>query len=179
MVPYLPIIQETPTQVQAPLGTPLVGIPFPNSHNFREFDLSTHIAQLFPMNQMATGNTTQNLPPVVTLVAAMVGPSSVAQQLMPASAQQPMTMVAQQPRPSTSILVGGMTQQPLYTQTTSNPFAYGMPSITMGEAGNFFVNNMVPSMPMSFAIPPNNYSPSQFGTSHLPLSNPTLGSAFA
>ena len=43
VVPYPPIIQETPTQVQAPLGTPLVGIPFPNSHNFRESDLRTRI----------------------------------------------------------------------------------------------------------------------------------------
>ena len=41
VVPYLPDIQETLTQVQAPLGTPLVGLPFPNLHNFREFDLST------------------------------------------------------------------------------------------------------------------------------------------
>ena len=61
----------------------------------------------------------------------------------------------------------------------SNPFAYGMCSITMGAAGNFFANNMVSSMPMSSAVPPNNYGPSQFGTSHLLLSNPTLGSAFA
>ena len=58
VVPYPPIIQETPTQVQAPLGTPLVGIPFPNSHNFREFDLSTRIVQLFPVDQLATGNPT-------------------------------------------------------------------------------------------------------------------------
>ena len=62
---------------------------------------------------------------------------------------------------------------------TLNPFAYGIPSITMGVAGNFFANNMVPSMPMSSDVPPNNYGPSQFETSHLPLSNPTLGSAFA
>ena len=40
VIPYPPIIQETPTQVQASLGTPLVGIPFPNSHDFRDFDLS-------------------------------------------------------------------------------------------------------------------------------------------
>ena len=72
-----------------------------------------------------------------------------------------------------------MAQQPLYTQTVSNPFAYGMPSITMGAISNFFTNNMVPSMPMSSGVPPNNFGPSQFKTSHLPLSNPTLGSAFA
>ena len=41
VIPYPPIIQETPTQVQASLSTPLVGILFLNSHNFREFDLST------------------------------------------------------------------------------------------------------------------------------------------
>jgi hypothetical protein len=103
----------------------------------------------------------------------------VAQQSMLTSAQQPMTMDAQQPGPSTSILVGGMAQQPLYTQTTSNPFAHGIPSITMGTVGNFFANNMVLSMPMSSGVPPNNYSASQFRTSHLPLSNPTLGSSFA
>ena len=34
-------------------------------------------------------------------------------------------------------------------------------------------------MPMSSTVPLNNCGPSQFGTSHLPLSNPTLGSAFA
>ena len=43
VVPYPPDIQETLTQVQAPLGTPLVGLPFPNLHNFREFDLNTRI----------------------------------------------------------------------------------------------------------------------------------------
>jgi hypothetical protein len=72
-----------------------------------------------------------------------------------------------------------MAQQPLYTQITSNPFAYGMPSVTMGVAGNFFTNNMVPSMPTSSRVPPNNFKPSQFGNAHIPLSNPTLGSAFA
>ena len=58
VIPYPPIIQETPTQVQASLSTPLVGIHFPNSLNFREFDLSTRTAQLFPMDQMATDNPT-------------------------------------------------------------------------------------------------------------------------
>ena len=86
---------------------------------------------------------------------------------------------AQQPGPSTSIPVGGMAQQPLYTQTTSNLFSYGMPFVTMGSADNFFANNMVPSMPMSLGIPPGNFEPSQFGNAHISLSNPTLGSAFA
>ena len=110
MVPYLPVIQETPTQVQAPLGTPLVGLPFPNLHNFREFDLNPRTVQLFPVDQMATGNPIQNFPPVVTSVADMVGSSVAAQQPMPTVAQQPMTTAAQQPRPSTSILVRGMAQ---------------------------------------------------------------------
>ena len=95
------------------------------------------------------------------------------------STQPPMTMAAPQPRPSTFIPIGSMAQQPLYTQTTSNLFAYGMRSITIGATDNFFANKMVPSMPMSSAVPLNNYGPSQFGTSHLRLSNPTLGSAFA
>ena len=50
VVPYPPDIQETPTQVQAPLGTPLVGLPFPNLNNFREFDLNTRTIQMFPLN---------------------------------------------------------------------------------------------------------------------------------
>ena len=49
----------------------------------------------------------------------------------------------------------------------------------MGEADNFFANNMVPFMPMSSGVPPNNFGPSQFGNAHILLSNPTLGSAFA
>ena len=171
VVPYPPDIQETPTQVQAPLGTPLVGLPFLNLHNFREFDLNTRTVQLFPLDHMATGNPTQNFLSVVTSVADMAGSSAAAQQLM--------TMAAQQPGPSTSIPVGGMAQQPLYTQTTSNLFLYGMPSITMGSVGNFFANNMVPSMPMSSGVPPSNFVPSQFGNAHIPLSNPTLGSSFA
>ena len=128
---------------------------------------------------MATDNPTQNFPPVVTSVANMAGSSAAAQQLMPIVTQQPMTMAAQQPGPSNSIPVGGTAQQPLYSQTASNPFAYGMPSVTMGVAGNFFTNNMVPSMPMSLGVPPNNFGPSQFGNAHIPLANPTLGSAFA
>ena len=128
---------------------------------------------------MTTSNPTQNLPPFVTSVTVMAGSSASALQPMPTSAQQLMTMVDQQPGPSTSIPVGGKAQQPLYTQTTSNPFAYGMPFITMGAAGNFFANNMVPSMPMSSRVPLNNFSHSQFETAHIPLSNPTLGSAFA
>ena len=90
-----------------------------------------------------------------------------------------MPLAAQQPGPSTSIPIGGMAQQPLYNQTTSNPFSYGMPSITMGSANNFFANNMVPSMPMSSRVPPSNFRPSQFRNAYIPLSNPTLGSAFA
>ena len=78
VVPYPPLIQETPPQVQASLSTPLVGLPFPSSHNFREFDFSSQTAQLFPMDWMATGNPTQNLPPVVMSVTSMVGPSLVA-----------------------------------------------------------------------------------------------------
>ena len=129
---------------------------FPSLHNFREFDLNTRTVHLFPLDQMATDNPTQNFPPVVTSVADMAGSSAVAQQLMPTSAQQP-----------------------LYTQTMSDPFLYGMPFVTMGSTGNFFANNMVPSMPMSLGVPPSNFEPSQFGNAHIPLSNPTLGIVFA
>ena len=41
VVPYPTDIQETPTQVQECLGTPIVGLLFPNLNNFREFDLNT------------------------------------------------------------------------------------------------------------------------------------------
>ena len=50
VVPYPADIQETPTQVHAPLGTPLVGLPFPNLNNFREFDLNTRTIQMFPLD---------------------------------------------------------------------------------------------------------------------------------
>ena len=54
-----------------------------------------------------------------------------------------------------------------------------MPLVTIGLVGNFFANNMVSSMPMSSGIPPSNFKPSQFKNTHIPLSNPTLGGAFA
>ena len=144
---------------------------------------------------MATGNPSQNIPPVVTSVADMAGSiavaqqpmstadqhpmSTAAQQPMPIAAQQLMPSAAQQPGPSASIPVGGMAQQPLYTQTTSNPFSYGMPPVTIGSMGNFFANNMVSSMPMSSGNPSSNFRPFQFGNAHISLSNPTLGGAFA
>lgn len=54
-----------------------------------------------------------------------------------------------------------------------------MPPVTIGLTSNFFANNMVPSMPMSSGIPSSNFGPSQFGSAQIPLSNPTLGGAFA
>ena len=134
MVPYPVNIQETPIQVQEPLGTPLVGLPFPNLNNFREFDQNARTVRTFPLDQMVAGNPSQSILLVVTLVADMAGSSAAAQQPMFAAAQQPMPTATQwpmpmappqpmpspahQPRPSTSIPVGGMAQQPLYTQTT-------------------------------------------------------------
>lgn len=53
-----------------------------------------------------------------------------------------------------------------------------MPPITIGSSGNFFANNMVPSMPMSSGNTSNNFGPFQFGNTHIPLSNPILGGAF-
>ena len=55
---YPRIIHETPAQVQASLSPLLVGLSFPSSHNFREFDLNTRTAQLFLVDQMATSNPT-------------------------------------------------------------------------------------------------------------------------
>ena len=54
-----------------------------------------------------------------------------------------------------------------------------MPLVTIGSSGNFFANNMVPSMPMSSRNTSNNFGPFQFGNTHIPLSNPTLRGAFA
>ena len=79
MVPYLVDIQETPIQVQAPLGTPLVGLPFPNLNNFREFDQNARTIWTFSLDQMAAGNPSQSILPVVTLVTDMVGSSAAAQ----------------------------------------------------------------------------------------------------
>jgi hypothetical protein len=101
VVPYLADIQETPTQVQAPLGTPSVGLPFPNLNNFWEFDLNTRTVQPFSLDQMATGSPTQNILPVVTSVVDMAGSSAVAQQPMPTAAQHSMTTTAQRPMPTT------------------------------------------------------------------------------
>ena len=81
-------------QVQAPLGTPLVGLSFPNLNNFREFDQNTRTVLTFPLDQMATGNPTENFPPVVNLVADMAGSSAAAQQPMPTVAKQSMAMAA-------------------------------------------------------------------------------------
>ena len=53
-----------------------------------------------------------------------------------------------------------------------------MPPITIGSSGNFFANNMVLLIPMSSRNPSNNFGPFQFGNTHIPLSNPTLGGAF-
>ena len=54
-----------------------------------------------------------------------------------------------------------------------------MPSVTIGSLGNVFANNIIPSMPVSFENTSNNFGPFQFGNAHIPLSNPTLGGAFA
>lgn len=120
---------------------------------------------------MAIGNALESVPPILTLVTTMAG-SGVA-------GSHPIPLVAQQLRPSTSIPLGGMAQQPLYTQTTSNPFSYGMPPVTIGSSSNFFANNMVLSMPMSSRNTSSNFGPFQFRNAHIPLSNPTLGGVFA
>jgi hypothetical protein len=87
VVPYSVDIQETPTQVQAPLGTPLVGLPFLNLNNFREFDQNARSIRMFPLDKMAPRNPSQSIPPVVTSVSYMVGSSVAAQQPMSAAAQ--------------------------------------------------------------------------------------------
>ena len=66
--------------------TPLVGLPFPNLNNFREFDHNTRTVQTFPLDQMATGNSIQNISPVVTSIADMGGSSVTTQQPMPTTA---------------------------------------------------------------------------------------------
>lgn len=100
MVSYLIDIQETPIQVQAPLVSPLLGLPFPDLNYFRDFDQHFRTVHTFSLDQMATGNDSQGNPPVVTLVADMVGSSAVAQQLVPIATQQPIPIATQQPMPS-------------------------------------------------------------------------------
>jgi hypothetical protein len=79
VVPYPIDIQETPIQVQAPLSSPLVGLPFPDLNNFRDFDQHVRTVRTFSLDQMATGNASQSIPPVVTSIADMAGSSVVAQ----------------------------------------------------------------------------------------------------
>ena len=89
VVPYPVDIQETPIQVQAPLGSPLVGLPFPNLNNFRDFDQNIRTVATFSLDQMAVGNASQSIPPVVNSVTDMARSSAMAQHPMPTTAQQP------------------------------------------------------------------------------------------
>lgn len=134
---------------------------------------------------MAIENASNNILPIVTSDTTMVGTTADASQPVPSTSgvnlpncliPTPMVLVLTS---SISIPLGGMVQPSLYTQSTLNPFSYGMPSITMGSSSNFFSNNMVPSIPMSSGNTSNNFGPFQFGNAHIPLSNPSLGSAFA
>ena len=87
--PYFVDIEETPIQVQETLNTPLVGLPYPDFTNFRDFDQDNRIVRMFPLDQMATGNAPKSVPPIVTLDATMAGFSAAASQPIPLAAQQP------------------------------------------------------------------------------------------
>lgn len=134
---------------------------------------------------MAIVNASESIPPIETLITTVVGTTAAAPQpVLSTSAVSlpscliptPMVIVSTS---STLIPLGGNAQQPLYMQSASNPFSYGIPPVTIGSLGNFFANNMVPSMPMSSGNTSNNFRPFQFRNAHIPLSNPTLGGAFA
>lgn len=138
----------------------------------------------FPFDQMATVNAYKSIPPIVTPITTVVVTIAGTLQPVPSTSRVNLlnclipTPTVSVSTSSTSIPLGGMTQLSLYMKNTSNPFSYGMPSVTIGSLGYFFANNMVPSMPMSSGNTSNNFGPFQFRNSHILLSNPTLGGAF-
>jgi hypothetical protein len=73
VVPYPVDIEETPRPVQATLGTPIVGLQSPKFTNFRDFDHVNRTLRMFPLDQMATVNALENIPPIVTPVTIVVG----------------------------------------------------------------------------------------------------------
>ena len=134
---------------------------------------------------MATVNASESIPPIVTPVTTMVGTTAVVSKPIPSTSGVslpncliPTPTVPMSTSP-TSIPLGGMAQPPFYTQSTSNPFSNGMPSVMIGSSRIFFVNNMVPLMPMSYGDTSNNFGPFQFRNAHILLLNPTLGCSFA
>lgn len=184
VVPYLVDIQETPRPVQATLSTPIIGLQSLEFANFRDFDHVNRTFRTIQVDQMATVNALEIIPPIVTSTTTVVGTTVATSQPVPSTSaiNLPNCLIPTPTVPvstsSVSIPLGGMAQPPLYMQSTSNPFSYGMPSITMGLLGSFFASNMVPSMPMSSRNVSNNSGPFQFGNDHISLSNPSLGDTF-
>jgi hypothetical protein len=87
IVPYPVDIQETPIQVQEPLGSLLVGLLYLDLNNFRDFDQHVRTVRTFSFDQIATANASQSIHAIVTSVANMAGSSAMAQQLMPTTTQ--------------------------------------------------------------------------------------------
>ena len=87
VTPYPINIEETTIQFQAPPNTPLVGLPYPDFTNFRDFDQRNRTIRMFPLGQMATKNSLESVPLVVTLVATMLGSGATALQSAPSAAQ--------------------------------------------------------------------------------------------
>ena len=152
--------------------------------NFRDFDHVNRIVRTFPIDQMATVNALERIPPIVTPTTTVVGTTVVASQPVPSTSRVRLpnclipTPMVPMSTSSTLIPLGGMAQPPSYTKITLNPFSYRMPSVMIGSSGIFFANNMVPSMPMSSRNTSNNFGPFQFRNTHILLSNPTLGGSF-
>jgi hypothetical protein len=155
VVPYPVDIQETPRPIQETLSTPILGLQSLKFTNFRDFDHVNRTFETFPVDQMAIANASESILLIVTLATTMVGTTAVASQPVPSTSgvNVPNCFI---PTPtmllSTSsawIPLGGMAQPPLYMQSTSNAFSYGIPLVTMGSSGSFFANNMVPLMPLS------------------------------
>jgi hypothetical protein len=78
VIPYLIDIEDTSIQVQAPLNTPLVELPYSDFTNFRDFGQSNRTVRTFPLGQMATGNASESVPSVVTLVDTIAGSGATA-----------------------------------------------------------------------------------------------------
>ena len=77
-IPYPVDIEETPRSVQASLGTPIVGLQSPEFMNFRDFNHMNRTLRTFPIDQMATANASESIPPIVTPTTTAVGTTAAA-----------------------------------------------------------------------------------------------------
>ena len=88
VIPYSIDIEETPRPVQATLNTPIVWLPNLDFANFRDFDQENITLRTFPLDQMATVNASESVPPIVTSVTTVAGTTIAASQPVPSTALQ-------------------------------------------------------------------------------------------